>query len=314
MSGVNIAGWGGRRYYPFGVYLRQRFGKRVWKLSVDAGMNCPNRNGTIGTEGCSYCLREAHFKGPQHSYLPAQIALGIERLRTRRRAERFIVYFQPGTNTFAPVEQLAAVFNTVRGFRHVVGLAVGTRPDCVGDEVLDLLAGFVPEYDVWLELGLQSAHDSTLAAINRGHTVDAFLDAYDRARTRPLKITIHLVFGFPGEGREEIMETMHLVAGLRPDGIKIHPLQILEGTGIARRHKQEGFELLSREEYISLVCDALEILPAETTIHRLTAEAPEELLLAPDWCRDKQSLLAEIEADLERRDTYQGCHAAVGAE
>ncbi|HUX06955.1 MAG TPA: TIGR01212 family radical SAM protein [Acidobacteriota bacterium] len=300
------AEWGGRRYHPFGIYLKERFERKVWKISIDAGMTCPNRDGTISRKGCTYCVREAHFKGPQFSYVPAQIALGIERLRARRKADRFIAYFQPGTNTFAPTEELRLVFDSIRGFRHIVGLAVGTRPDCAGNSVLDLLSGYSSDYKVWLELGLQSAHDATLDALNRGHGVSAFLDAYRRARGHPLRIVVHLIFGLPGEGREEIMETVRLVAGLRPDGIKIHPLQILHGTELADSYELGGFELLPREEYISIVADALEILPPETTIHRLTAEAPPDLLIAPDWCSRKQSLLDDIEAELQRRGTRQG--------
>ncbi len=314
MDSGNLAEWGGRRYHPFGIYLKERFGRKVWKVSVDAGMTCPNRDGTIGSAGCAYCVRDAHFKGPLHSYVPAQIAVGIERLRARRKADRFIAYFQPGTNTFAPAEHLRAVFDSIRGFRHIVGLAVGTRPDCAGENVLDLLSDYTPDYEVWLELGLQSAHDATLNAINRGHDVAAFLDAYERARSRPLQIVVHLIFGLPGEGRKEMLETVRLVSELRPDGIKIHPLQVLRGTEISRSYKDGEFEPLQREEYISLVADALEILPPETTVHRLTAEAPPDLLLAPDWCSRKQSLLAGIEAELKSRGTRQGSLVSVDEE
>jgi len=248
--------WDGKPYHSFGAYLRERFGSKVWKITVDAGLSCPNRDGTIGYGGCAYCLREAHRVG-QQSLLPlrGQIAEGIKRLRARRRAERFIVYFQAGTNTHAPVSDLRSIFDTVREFDNVVGIAVGTRPDCLGEPVLDLLESYADDYEVWLELGLQSAHDETLMAINRGHYLVDFFDAYQRARQRKLKLAVHVIFGLLGEGREEI---------------------------------------------------ALELLPPDTTIQRLTAEAPAELLIAPDWCRDKKVLLTAVEAEFKRRGSRQG--------
>ncbi len=299
--------WGGKRYHPFGTYLRGRFGRRVWKVAVDAGMTCPNRDGTLGTGGCTYCRREAHLPGGSTPPpVEEQIADGIERLRSLRKAERFIVYFQAGTNTYAPAKELRKLYDLVRLFDGVVGLAVGTRPDCLGDGVLDLLEGYTADYEVWLELGLQSAHDTTLRAINRGHDVAAFLDAYRRAQRRPLKLCVHVILGLPGEGRDRILETVRLLAALRPEGVKLHPLQVLRGTPLEKNYLSGGFEALGFEEYVGLACDALELLPPETTIQRLTAEAPPELLLAPDWCADKRAVLAAVDAELGRRDTRQG--------
>jgi len=299
--------WDGKPYHSFGAYLRERFGSKVWKITVDAGLSCPNRDGTIGYGGCAYCLREAHRVG-QQSLLPlrGQIAEGIKRLRARRRAERFIVYFQAGTNTHAPVSDLRSIFDTVREFDNVVGIAVGTRPDCLGEPVLDLLESYADDYEVWLELGLQSAHDETLMAINRGHYLVDFFDAYQRARQRKLKLAVHVIFGLLGEGREEILHTARFVSYLQPDGLKIHPLQILRGTQLADCFADGGFRLPTRDEYVALVCDALELLPPDTTIQRLTAEAPAELLIAPDWCRDKKVLLTAVEAEFKRRGSRQG--------
>lgn len=301
-----IGMWQGKRYHSFNSYLKRRFGRRVWKVTVDAGMTCPNRDGSVGDGGCSYCLRDAHSGGAPGRPVVEQIAEGIKSLRRRRKAERFIVYFQAGTNTYAPIYKLKSLFDTVKAFSEVVGLAVGTRPDCLGDPVLDLLESYASDYEVWLELGLQSAHDNTLASIDRGHGLQSFLDAYNRARERPLKLCVHLILGLPGEGADDMLETGRQVAGLRPDGLKLHPLQVLRGTTLAEQYKAGKFRLLSLEEYVSVVCDSLEILPSETTIQRLTAEAPASLLLAPDWCRNKQALLAAIDNELVRRGTFQG--------
>ena len=304
---ANVIQWGGMRYHSFGAYLRGRFGRRVWKVAVDAGMTCPNRDGALGTGGCAYCRREAHLPGGfAPPLVEKQIADGIERLRSLRRAERFFVYFQAGTNTYAPAEELRKLFDLVRQFDGIIGLAVGTRPDCLGDGVLDLLEGYAADYEVWLELGLQSAHDTTLRAINRGHDVAAFLDAYHRARRRPLKLCVHVIIGLPGEGRDRILETVRLLAALRPDGLKLHPLQVLRGTELEKSYRSGDFETLGLEQYVGLACDALELLPPETTIQRLTAEAPPELLLAPDWCADKRAVLAAVDAELGRRGTRQG--------
>jgi radical SAM protein (TIGR01212 family) len=296
-----------KRYNTFGRYLRERFGRRVWKVTVDAGMDCPNCDGTLGVGGCAYCLRRAHSPGGVPGLSAGeQISRGIERLRRLRSAESFMVYFQAGTNTYAPLGELKSLFDTIRAFDDVVALAVGTRPDCLGEGVLDLLASYHPEYEVWLELGLQSAHDRTLRAINRGHDLQAFLDAWTEARRRPLKLCVHLILGLPGESREDILDTIRMVADLGPDGIKLHPLQVLRGTPLAAGYERGEFRILSLGEYAALACDSLLLLPPETTIQRLTAEAPRSLLVAPDWCADKQAVLAAVETELARLRSRQG--------
>ena len=304
---THAEGWSGKRYHAFGHYLRGRFGSRVWKVTVDAGLTCPNRDGTVGRGGCAYCLREAHSPGGA-ALLPVreQIAVGIERLRRLRKAELFIVYFQAGTNTYAPLGELETLFDKVRGFGNVVGLAVGTRPDCLGGGVLGLLESYSGDFEVWLELGLQSAHDGTLRSLKRGHDVEAFTKAYDQASSRRLKLCVHLILGLPGESREETLETVRFVAGLKPDGIKLHPLQVLRGTLLAERFLGGGVNIMPRHEYAGMVCDALELLPPETTIQRLTAEARGEVLMAPDWCSKKRDIIEAVDSEMLRRNSLQG--------
>ena len=299
--------WGGKRYHAFSRYLRMKHGERVWKVALDAGMTCPNRDGAVGTGGCVYCRREAHSpQGRTPPPINEQIAKGIERLRGIRSAERFIIYFQSGTNTYAPVEDLQALFGTIREFGGVVGMAVGTRPDCLGDDVLDVLTEFTSDYEVWLELGLQSSNDETLRAINRGHDLDTFLDAFQRVRRYPLNICVHLIFGLPGEDRETMLSTIRLLSGLHPEGVKIHPLQVLRGTKLEEAFSKGDLNLLPMSEFVEIVCDALELLPRETTIQRLTAEAPADQLISPKWCSDKNALLNAIESELEKRNSRQG--------
>lgn len=304
---ARVDAWDGKPYHSFGSYLRRRYDHRVWKVTLDAGMTCPNRDGRLGTGGCAYCNREGHGIEVQAPLpLREQIALGMERLRDKRNADRFIAYFQAGTNTYAPLDSLRATFDVIREFDGIVALAVGTRPDCLGEPVLDLLESYAADYEVWLEIGMQTAHDSTLERINRGHNLDSFLDAWKRALGRPLKCALHLIFGLPGEGRAEMLETVKLVAGLQADGIKIHPLQVLRGTPMEKLYRDGEIKLLEREEYVSIVCDALEMLPPETVVQRLTAEAPPDILVAPEWCRDKKDLLNAIDDEMARRGTRQG--------
>lgn len=298
--------WGGRRYNSFSAYLKSAFGDKVWKVSVDAGMGCPNRDGTFGQGGCIFCERDAHSGADSRRPVRQQLIDGIIKLKRSGRARLFIAYFQPGSNTYAPTEALREVFDCIRGFPEMVGLAVGTRPDLVGKPVLHLLSEYAQDYEVWLELGLQSIHDVTLRTINRGHDFDVFLDAYERARRHPLKICVHLIAGLPGEDRKMILETVESLAALAPDGVKLHPLQVLRGTPLEGLWYMGELQLMSLEEYASVACDALELLPPQTTIQRLTAEAPPDSLLAPDWCRDKRAVLAEIDRQLERRDSRQG--------
>lgn len=298
----------GRRHYDFRAYLQGVFGARVAKLPIDAGFTCPNRDGRRGTGGCVFCdgrgsaLRRT---GPLPS-VTAQLAALCER-RRGRGAERFIAYFQTFTNTDAPPGRLRELWDEAVGFSDdVVGLAVGTRPDCVPDEVLDLLAGYLRRVRVHLELGLQSAHPATLGRINRGHTRAEFDDAVRRAAARGIEVVAHVILGLPGETPAMMRETARALAGLPIAGVKIHGLLVLEGTALAENWRRGGVPLPDLATYAGWVADFLELLPPSVFVERLAADGHRDILLAPAWTHPKHAVIAAVECELGRRDSRQG--------
>lgn len=295
------------RYHSFSRYCRRRFGCRVRKITLDAGFTCPNRDGTCGWGGCTFCNNSGFSPNTRHdpASVHEQLVRGIH-LGGRRGISRFIAYFQAYTNTYAPIESLRALYDEVWRFKQVLGMSVGTRPDCVNPAIINLLAGYTQSGEVWVEYGLQSAHDATLMAINRGHGYREFLDAVEMTRDRGLKICVHTILGLPGEDRDMMLETHRRLAGLPIDGIKIHLLHIMRGTVMEHQFLRGDIRLLGRPEYVSLVCDCLEILPPTITIQRLHADAPPDVLVAPDWCMDKSGILDDIRRELDARDAWQG--------
>lgn len=292
----------------YSTYLKQHFGGRVHKISVDAGFDCPNRHGRLATSGCIFC--DPSGSGAVGIERQESIATQIERakelMRRKYRAKWFIAYFQPFSNTFAPVAHLRNCYDQALAVEDVVGLAVGTRPDCLPEPVLDLLAEYHRDTYFWLELGLQSIHDHSLAYINRGHDYACFLDAYQRAKKRNLRICVHVILGLPGESRNDMLATAKELARLRVDGVKLHLLHILEGTELGERFKQGQIEILQMQEYVKVVVDFIERLPPETLIQRLTGDGPRDILLAPGWSLNKWEVLNAIDAELQRRGTRQG--------
>ena len=300
---------GARRYSDFKTYLRNTFGARVAKLPIDAGFTCPNRDGRSGTGGCTFCdgrgsaLRRA---GALPS-VSAQLAAQRERY-LRHGFERFIPYFQTFTNTDAPLARLRALWDEAIGFSpDVVGLAVGTRPDCVPDATLDLLAGYGARVRVHLELGLQSAHPATIDRINRGHTREQFDDAARRAAARGIEVVAHVILGLPGETPAMMRETARALAALPVAGLKIHALLVIEGTALAAEWRRGDVPLPDLPTYAGWVADFLELIPPEMFIERLTADGHRDVLLAPEWSRNKLAVLNAIEAELSHRDSRQGC-------
>ncbi len=297
-----------KRYNNFSEHLKQLFGERVHKISVDAGFSCPNRGGTRQLPGCLFCDPGGSGAVGIARSVPVaeQIARGSEVMIRKYKARRFLAYFQPFSNTFAPAARLRALYAEALGAPGVCGLAVGTRPDCLGDEVLDLLAEFHRRTYFWLELGLQSVHDATLTFLRRGHDYETFLKSYAAARERGLRVCVHVILGLPGEGREQMLATADEMARLGVDGIKIHLLHVLEGTPLGDLYKGGEIAVLEQAEYVALAADFLERLPAETLIHRLTGDGPRDLLLAPLWSLNKWEVLNAIDGELERRGTCQG--------
>ncbi|SEM39886.1 hypothetical protein SAMN04489760_11359 [Syntrophus gentianae] len=298
-----------KRYTDLKTYWRNRFGCTVYKLPVDAGFTCPNRDGSRGTGGCIYCdgrgsrLRQ---EGPLPS-VSEQIRRGREFYRNRKGARKFIAYFQTFTNTYAPCDQLQSLFDEALAQEDVIGLSVGTRPDCVPDEVLDLLKGYARNFHVWLEFGLQSISDGTLLRINRGHTAAEFFDAVRRAADDHLLICTHIIAGLPGEVPEDVLNTAQALASLPIAGIKIHSLLALSGTALGEEYKEGRLTLWTQEEYVRTVCDILELLPPEMVIQRLTADGYADIYLAPAWATNKMVILNAIDREMERRDARQGC-------
>ena len=296
-----------KRYYDLKSFFRNRFGCNVFKLPIDAGFTCPNRDGTVASGGCLYCdgrgsrLRQA---GPLPS-VTEQVQAGKAFYRDRRGAKKFIVYFQTFTNTYGPPEKLASLYEEALGEEDVVGLAVGTRPDCVPDPVIDLLAGFARERHVWVEYGLQSIHDRTLRFLNRGHGVDAFLDALGRTAGKNIFVCVHIIVGLPGETEADILETARGIAALPVQGIKIHLLLALRGTPLGTLYERGEISLMTMDRYVDTVCNILEILPPEMTIQRLTADGYRDIYLAPEWGRNKMAVLNAIDRELERRNSFQ---------
>ncbi len=298
----------GPRWRAFSAYLRERFGGPVRKLPLHAGFTCPNRDGTLSTAGCVFCEPEAFSRhaGPEAPPVIQQLRQGIEE-GTRQGVSRFMAYFQSYTNTYAPPGLLRDVYGTIRAFPEIKALAIGTRPDCVDPEVLAAIAEFLPDYEIWMEYGLQSIHDASLAWMNRGHGRDAFEAAVALTRRWPeMKICAHVILGLPGETPEMEAATAQAVAGWRLEGVKLHPLYGVAGTPLAEMFRNGRFVPLTRGEYAGRVVRFLERLWPETVIQRLTADCPQDKLLAPAWLSDKNAVLAEIRTQLEREDTWQG--------
>ncbi|MDI6726596.1 MAG: TIGR01212 family radical SAM protein, partial [Smithellaceae bacterium] len=282
-----------KRYCDLKSYWRNLFGLNVYKLPVDAGFTCPNRDGTIATGGCSYCdgrgsrLRQA---GPLPS-VTDQLLRGKAYYERYRRARKYIAYFQTFTNTYAPRDHLEKLWREALAVEDVVGLSLGARPDCLPEDTLGLIRELAEGCHLWLEFGLQSMHDETLRRINRGHTFACFLDALERAAGGKINICVHIIVGLPGETREEMLATARRLATLPIQGIKIHLLLALAGTALGEQYREGRITLPGQEEYVGIVCDILEILPPELVIQRLTADGYQDIFLAPAWARNKMAVL-----------------------
>lgn len=297
-----------KRYNDLNSYLRRIFGCRVQKITIDAGLTCPNRDGTISTGGCIYCNTRgsgtgAHAKGLS---VTQQLIQGKETLSKRYRAKKFIAYFQSFSNTYAPVNTLKGLYEAALALDDVVGISIGTRPDCVNDDILDLLQGYARHCLVWIEYGLQSAKDETLIFINRGHDVRCFKEAVYATQGRGINICAHVILGLPNENRADMLHTAKILAALKIDGVKLHLLYVVKGTRLEKLYRQGRYSCLKQQEYIDLVCDFLERLPSEMVIQRLTGDPHPNELVAPQWALKKSETLAKIRQTLEKRDSWQG--------
>jgi len=297
------------RYRDFNSYLKEIFGERVQKISLDAGLNCPNRDGTISEKGCIFCDSRGSGTGAMINHglsIGEQIVEGRQFAMKRYGAKKFIAYFQSFTNTHAPLEHLKGLYDQALNHPGMVGLSVATRPDCVTHDILGLLRAYQGKYLVWVEYGLQSAHDATLDRINRGHNVACFEKSVKMADNYGLDVCSHIILGLPGETRQMMLQTATFLAQLPVKGIKIHLLYIVEDTPMAALYKKGEYRCLEREAYVELVVDFLELLPPSMVIHRLTGDPVRSELVAPLWAKDKSGNLRMIRDRLEGRDTWQG--------
>lgn len=305
--------WGEKPYRSLDWQLKAQFGEKVYKLALNGGMSCPNRDGKVGRGGCIFCSEggSGDFAADGHLSVKEQIAIQKEALRDKKPARKYIAYFQAYTNTYAPVDYLERIFTEAIEDPEVVILSIATRPDCLPEDVLDLLARLNQQKPVWVELGLQTMHEESAQIIHRGYDLACFERAVSGLRSREMDVIVHTILGLPGEGRKEVLQTIDYLNHMDIQGIKLQLLHILKGTQLGQIYleQKEGQEFISpmtMEAYIDLVIDCVEHLSPEITIHRLTGDGPKELLLAPMWSTRKRTVLNEIHKELKKRDAWQG--------
>lgn len=300
--------FGDKRYYSLNEYCKNTFGDKVYRLSLNAGCTCPNRDGKLSFGGCTFCSEggSGDFAADYNVSIATQIAEAKTRIQKKTDCNKFIAYFQAYTNTYAPISHLRRVFTEALEQPEIVGLSIGTRSDCLSDEVLDLLEELSASKPVWIELGLQTIHNTTHARLNTHTTVEMFDDAVTRLHAHNIPVITHIILGLPDETPEMMMETVKHVASLPVSGIKLQLLHILRGTKLAIEYENEPFPLFELEDYCDFIIDCLEILPPDMVIHRLTGDGPRKLLVAPLWSTDKKRVLNTIQKRFRERDTWQG--------
>lgn len=298
-----------KRYNQYSAHLKQKYGVKVYKVTLDAGFSCPNRDGTISTGGCVFCDESGSFSQAHSNSLSIenQLETGVKTLSERFKAKKFMSYFQAYSNTYKPVNELEKIYKSALFHPDVIGLSIGTRPDCIDTEKIDMISQFKEDYYTWIEYGLQSANNKTLRLINRGHDFDCFKKAVEMTKEKGINVCAHIILGLPEETHEDMIKTAQELARLGIDGIKIHMLCVLENSPLAKMYQDGKIQLITEDEYLTTVCDILEILPKNTTIHRLAGNGLKKELIAPRWIGKKLDSLNKIDRILEKRNTYQGC-------
>lgn len=297
-----------KRYNLYSRHLENLFNCKVYKVTLDAGFSCPNRDGVKSTGGCIFCDDSGSFSQAHSNLIPIeeQLEIGIKKQKERFKAKKFIAYFQAYSNTYSSVENLKNIYDKVFYHPDIVGMSIGTRPDCVNEQKIKLLSDYAQQKHVWIEYGLQSIHDKTLSFINRGHNAQDFIDAVKITQNKNINICAHVIIGLPGETKKEMLETASVLADLGVDGVKIHLLCVLQGTKIENLYKNNQIKLLSDTEYVDIVCDFLELLPPTTTVHRMAGNGLKKILVAPTFLGEKFKLLNMIDKELEQRNSWQG--------
>ena len=295
-----------KRYNQFSAFLKNKFQAKVYKITLDAGFSCPNRDGTISTGGCIFCDGSGSFSQAHSNLLSIeeQVKTGAETLSKRFKAQKFMAYFQAYTNTCKPVNELEKIYRAALTHNDIVGLSIGTRPDSVDDDKLKLISDISKDYYTWIEYGLQSIHNKTLKKINRGETFETFLKSYEKTKEYGINVCAHVILGL-WETHDEMMETAQKLAELKIDGVKIHMLCALENTKLADMYNNGEIDFMTEDEYVNTVCDFLEYLPADTTIHRLAGNGLKKELIAPRWIGKKLDCLNKIDREFIRRNSFQ---------
>ena len=294
-----------KRYYPFSKYLFETFGKKVYKITLDGGFYCPNRDGTISSGGCLFCDEVGSYSRCNDLKLSIkeQILESMEKLANQFKAQAFMAYFQSYSNTYAPIEKLKEIYDSVFFDDKIVSISIGTRPDCIDCEKLDLISTYKHP---WIEYGLQSSHNETLKFINRGHDFECFKKAVIETKKRNIKVCVHIILGFPNENKKMMLETAKKLADLNIDGIKIHMLTILKDSPLLKLYEKEPFYLMNMEQYCEVVCDILEILPKTCTIQRIAGTGFSETTIEPKWVNRRFEILNLIDKNMLQRNSFQG--------
>lgn len=297
-----------RKYNDYNTYLKDLYGQRVQKITVDAGLTCPNRDGTLSKKGCIYCNNRGSGSGAflKGQSIEDQIDQGRRAMIRKYHAKLFLAYFQSYTNTYTSLKNMKIMFDKALSYDDMVGMAIGTRSDCIDKEKIDLIESYAEKYLVWLEYGLQSAHDKTLGLINRGHDFKSFEDAVKLTRNKKINICAHIILGLPGEGREMMLETARKISVLGIDGVKIHLLYVVKDTYLEKMYKKGEYKCMEQQEYVETICEFIEHLPENVIIQRITGDPNKDELVAPTWSIRRNETFQMIQQEFEKKQTCQG--------
>ncbi|SEO72621.1 hypothetical protein SAMN04488134_111125 [Amphibacillus marinus] len=297
-----------KRYHSWNYYLKNIFGEKIFKVALDGGFDCPNRDGTVAYGGCTFCsvAGSGDFAGDRAHDLTTQFHEVKERMHTKWPNAKYIGYFQAYTNTHAPVSELREKYEVILQQENVVGMSIGTRPDCLPDDVVEYLAELNERTFLWVELGLQTMHQQTSDLINRAHDMECYLEGVAKLRRHNINVCTHIINGLPGENYQMMLDTAKAVSEMDVQGIKIHMMHLLKGTPMVKQYEKGLLKFMTKDEYIQLVVDQLELLPKEMIVHRITGDGPPELLIGPMWSMSKWEVLNAIDAEFKKRDSFQG--------
>ncbi|WP_321328535.1 TIGR01212 family radical SAM protein [uncultured Ilyobacter sp.] len=300
--------WDNKRFHTLNYELKKNFGEKVYKVSLDGGFTCPNRDGTLAYKGCIFCSDKGsgEFAGDRRKSIGDQIEDQLKLIEKKFPKGKVIAYFQSFTNTYAPIEKLRKIYSEALSHPRVVGLAIATRPDCLQNEVLDLLEELGREYPIWIELGLQTVNEKTSQLINRGYSLEQFTISAENLRKRKIPFVTHLILGLPGESKTDILKSVRFVNKSKSWGIKLHLMHVIKDTALHEYYKKKSFPLMGKQIYIELVVEILEILDPKMTVHRITGDGTRDTLIGPLWSLDKRSILNGVDKLLKEKNSYQG--------